>query len=105
MMVLPLIGRVLWRSFRSFQSLGNLMHAQGSLLFLLLMDVARFEIIEYLNILLEMARLKSKYLNMWYQPLQILVVAGGLIAGGFTEIVVIRLFLMCIKLMECQFFE
>ena len=105
MMVLPLIGRVLWRSFQSFQSLGNLMHAQGSLLFLLLMDVARFEIIEYLNILLEMARLKSKYLNMWYQPLQILVVAGGLIAGGFTEIVVIRLFLMCIKLMECQFFE
>ena len=56
MMVLPLIGRALWRSFQSFQSLGNLMHAQGSLLFLLLMDVARFETIEYLNILLEMAR-------------------------------------------------
>ena len=42
---------------------------------------------------------------MWHHPLQILVVAGGLIAGGFTEIVVIRLFLMCIKLMECHFFE
>ena len=53
MMVQPLIGRVLWRSLQSFQSLGNLMHVQGSLL---LMDVARFEIIEYFNILLEMAR-------------------------------------------------
>ena len=41
MMVQPLIGRALWRSFQSFQSLGNLMHAQGSLL---MMDVARFEI-------------------------------------------------------------
>ena len=41
MMVQPLIGRVLWRSLQSFQSLGNLMHAQGSLL---MMDVARFEI-------------------------------------------------------------
>ena len=100
MMVLPLIGKALWRSFQSFQSLGNLMHAQGSLLFLLLMDVARFETIKYLN-----GQVKIKCLNMWHQPLQILVVAGGLIAGGFTEIVVIRLFLMCIKLRECHFFE
>ena len=73
------------------------MHVQGSLL---LMDVARFEIVKYLN-----GQVKLKCLNMWHQPLQILVVAGGLIAGGFTEIVVIRLFLMCIKLRECHFFE
>ena len=97
MMVLPLIGRALWRSLQSFQSLGNLMHVQGSLL---MMDVARFETIKYLN-----GQVKIKCLNMWHQPLQILVVAGGLIAGGFTEIVVIRLFLMCIKLRECHFFE